>query len=85
MQRYGAWQAQGGQGSLRDFIRGGFAGGGGAMQPGGPVDPVTGEPLFPATIDYSKAVQAGVSPPAGAPLYGVGSPFVGPADVFGGM
>jgi hypothetical protein len=80
LSRFQDWQASGGQGSFRDFIRGGFGAGG-----GGAINPVTGEPLYPAKIDYSKAVQAGISPPAGAPLYGAGSPFMGPADVFGGM
>lgn len=75
--RFRNWQAQGGRGGFRDFMRSG------AGQ--GAINPVTGEPLYPETIDYAAATQAGVSPPAGGPLYGVGSPFVGPADVFGGM
>ena len=80
--RFRNWQAQGGQGGFRDFMR---SGAGQVPDVGGPVNPVTGEPLYPETIDYAAATQAGVSPPAGGPLYGVGSPFAGPADVFGGM
>ena len=79
--RFKNWQVQGGQGNFRDFMR---SGAGQVPGVGGPVNPVTGEPLYPETIDYAAATQAGVSPPAGGPLYGVGSPFVGPADVFGG-
>lgn len=54
-------------------------------QPFGGVHPITGEPLFPQTLDPAAATQAGVSPPAGPPIFGPGSPFTGPANIFGGV
>jgi hypothetical protein len=61
---------------------GGSPGGGGmAVAPQQPQQP----PMYPGTIDYAKAVTPGYSPVASAPMYGGGSPFTGPSNVFGGM